>query len=553
MKKYLILILLILLSSSVYAQKNSIKLLAVTQENNQGVIIELGLDTVDGTGKVFLETYPLSQIDTQISIRMAKMTACQMSESYCLNKDFMYSMKTEAPVIAGPSAGAAISLLTMASLENKKLDEYAVITGTINSGGVIGPVGGIKEKVKAAETAGMKTILIPKGDLNESDLNSLKNSSNYTLIEVSNIKEAYAIFTWTKEENKTLVVDAEYKKIMKSMNEEICERNEDLISEIKDINDSKYEKTKELAVNLSEEAKILSSEEKYYSSSSRCFGSNVYAREILIEIINATNYEQNNLSLEIQTKLVELEEYLNSTKITNLGQLEASMIIRERIFDARDNLKDENLTKMSLSYALERAYSADSWKSFMIKSGKNIDETKLKESCSAKIDEVYEIYNYVSIYMPSLLQETKKELEDAKSYLKTEDYALCLFKASKSKAEIDVLLGVLYASTTNIDNLVDSKILAAENAIVNQIESGAFPVLGYSYYEYAMVLKDKDKYTALLYAEYGIELSNLDIYFPQKKPFELKIDFLIATVSLFVIVLCVFATKKQHKRKITLR
>ena len=36
-------------------------------------------------------------------------------------------------------------------------------------------------------------------------------------------------------------------------------------------------------------------------------------------------------------------------------------------------------------------------------------------------------------------------------------------------------------------------------------------------YEYAKSLKDDDKYSALLYAEYALELSNLDIYFDNSK------------------------------------
>ena len=37
------------------------------------------------------------------------------------------------------------------------------ITGTINSGGIIGPVGGTKEKLEAASKLGLKTVLIAKG------------------------------------------------------------------------------------------------------------------------------------------------------------------------------------------------------------------------------------------------------------------------------------------------------------------------------------------------------------------------------------------------------
>ncbi len=90
--------------------------------------------------------------------------------------------------------------------------------------------------------------------------------------------------------------------------------------------------------------------------------------------------------------------------------------------------------------------------------------------------------------------------------------------------------------------------------LAKQIEKGSFPILGYSYYEYATALKDKEKHTALLYAEYGIELSNLEIYFPQKKPFEFKVNFLTTIISLIVVGVCIFIAKDQHKRrKITLK
>ena len=42
------------------------------------------------------------------------------------------------------------------------------------------------------------------------------------------------------------------------------------------------------------------------------------------------------------------------------------------------------------------------------------------------------------------------------------------------------------------------------------------PILGNSYYEYGSVLLSRNESISLLYAEYALELSNLDIYFPSK-------------------------------------
>ncbi|MBU1111309.1 MAG: hypothetical protein KJ896_00900, partial [Nanoarchaeota archaeon] len=44
-----------------------------------------------------------------------------------------------------------------------------------------------------------------------------------------------------------------------------------------------------------------------------------------------------------------------------------------------------------------------------------------------------------------------------------------------------------------------------------------FPILGYSYYQYAQTLQEEDPYSSLLYLEYSLELSELDIYFPEEE------------------------------------
>src|SRR5689334_6276052 len=104
-------VLAILCVQNVFAQHNSIKLMAVNEATKKGTIVDLGLDVIDGSGKIFIETYPLSQIDTQISLRVAKINSCKITEIYCLNKDFLYSINSNSPIIAGPSAGAAVTLL----------------------------------------------------------------------------------------------------------------------------------------------------------------------------------------------------------------------------------------------------------------------------------------------------------------------------------------------------------------------------------------------------------------------------------------------------------
>ncbi len=537
-----------------FAEKNTIKLLAVDEATEEGTIVNLDLEIKEGSGKIFIETYPLSQIDTQISLRTAKIIACKTTEKYCPGKDFVYSIKASSPVVAGPSAGASMALLTLASLENKKINPEIIMTGTINSGGVIGVVGSIKEKIKAAAESSMKTVLIPRGEENATELIAYGNEINITVIEITDLEEAYEFFTGEKISYPSLRTNREYEAIMKNLNEEICRRTHSIMEEIKNYTVSKhYSPDIEKGTNLTMEAAKLYSRKLYYSSASRCFGANVYFREVLLSVQNITGEIFNQNVKDTEKAILSIETELNSTKINNLGDLETAMIVRERIFDARENLKliNETHSLRELSYAVERVYSADAWKQFFGFSGKEIDETKLKESCILKLEEVQELYNYVSIYFPMLLQESKRGLDAAKEYFNSGDYILCLFKASKSEAEVNAALSTLYIKESSVESLLENKISAAKKAIQKQVQKDIFPILGYSYYEYSTALDENENYVRLLYAEYGIELSNLDIYFPAKKPFGLRINenALLTLILGFIMGITLFLIRKPYKRK----
>ena len=72
--------------------------------------------------------------------------------------------------------------------------------------------------------------------------------------------------------------------------------------------------------------------------------------------------------------------------------------------------------------------------------------------------------------------------------------------------------------------VLDSKILAVKRVIAENSAGGKFPILGYSYYRYATSLKEEESYTALVYLEYAMEMSDLSLYFPEKKTFLQRIS-----------------------------
>jgi len=65
--------------------------------------------------------------------------------------------------IDGPSAGAATTIALLSLLENRRIKEGYVITGTVEEDGRIGQVGGIPHKALAAAKEGATHFLVPKG------------------------------------------------------------------------------------------------------------------------------------------------------------------------------------------------------------------------------------------------------------------------------------------------------------------------------------------------------------------------------------------------------
>tara|TARA_Y100000310_G_scaffold335277_1_gene416880 strand:+ start:403 stop:1185 length:783 start_codon:yes stop_codon:yes gene_type:complete len=134
---------------------------AINQEGD-GVSTKLIVKAEEGTGKTLVDINSLLYwVDTQNSIRMAKVVAKNYTGYNLNNYDLTFSVDANASLIGGESAGAALSLATIAAIQNLELKDSVMITGTINHDGSIGPIGGILEKAKAAKDVGSTLFLVP--------------------------------------------------------------------------------------------------------------------------------------------------------------------------------------------------------------------------------------------------------------------------------------------------------------------------------------------------------------------------------------------------------
>ena len=567
----LIAVLTLIPSAAAAANTGSIKLLAMSELDSgvfKGSIADLTLEIRPGTGRVFVNTFPISKIDTQISMRFAKQIACRHAEADCSKYDFIYTLKASSSIVGGPSAGAAAAVLTSALLSSTQLKDSIAITGTINSGELIGPVGGLKAKIEAASDEGISKVLIPKGSAlskegNETDnitisLVDYGNELGIEVIEVSTLDDAFYHFTGKEpeEQKKELVVDPEYERIMKSLAVMLCERSQfleemylsehSMLGKNKTINNSMLD-IEESAANATEKAHAAFEDEDYYTSASYCFRANINYGYLLNYFRNLSIDEMENITANLEQEIDDFEDSVDSMQLRTLTDMQAYMITKQRISEAREKIESAaesmNSTADSaywIAFANERLFSAKTWGEFFGAEGQEfmLDNETFRESCEIKLSEAEERYQYVNFYFPGTLSATKDEIDTAAKDKKKGNYIMCLYKASLAKAQASVVMSAIGVDKDMVEEIVSQKILAAEQAIIEQQEIGIFPIMGYSYFEYANSLFEDDPSSAMMYAEYALEVSNFDFYFEKKDGIKIpKIELRVALIFIFGILI----------------
>tara|TARA_B100000315_G_C14498215_1_gene551063 strand:- start:83 stop:1261 length:1179 start_codon:yes stop_codon:yes gene_type:complete len=274
--------------------------------------------------------------------------------------------------------------------------------------------------------------------------------------------------------------------------------------------------------NLTRRATSARINESHYSAASYCFGANYQYRRLILELQNLTQEEIAARARELRFTFKDLSKEIDYKQLSTLTDLQSYLIVKLRIDEAileLDKLIEENSTNTDgLAYAMERGYSALSWANFFDTGSTKaeIDHEILEQSCIKKIGEAEERVQYARIYLPNSAVEAAREIKDARNYQRNMSYALCLFTASKAKAGANVVLNNLGVQQDQLQTVIKDKLKIVKKSLHREIEKGIFPILGYSYYEYADSLSAEDPFSSLIYIEYASELSNFDMYFDSK-------------------------------------
>ena len=126
---------------------------------------------VPGKGDVKI-TGRLGEVMTesaQAALSHVKSVAVELgiSDDAFKRRDFHIHVPEGATPKDGPSAGIALATALASLLSGRAVVEGLAMTGEITLRGRVLPIGGLKEKVLAADREGLKTVLFPDGNVKD--------------------------------------------------------------------------------------------------------------------------------------------------------------------------------------------------------------------------------------------------------------------------------------------------------------------------------------------------------------------------------------------------
>ena len=158
-----------------------------------GDTLQIEVNVMPGKGEIML-TGQLGDVMKE-SARTGISYIRSVSRNYDIADDFFetHDIHIHIPEGAvpkdGPSAGITMATAMLSAITEKKVRADIAMTGEITLRGRVLPIGGLKEKLLAAKSAGMKTVLVPKE--NEKDVEELSGeiTKGLEILPVSHMKE----------------------------------------------------------------------------------------------------------------------------------------------------------------------------------------------------------------------------------------------------------------------------------------------------------------------------------------------------------------------------
>jgi predicted S18 family serine protease len=577
-------------SNSSYA--NTVSLLAVSENSDgdivSGSVIDLKLVTKPGSGNVFIKQGSLVEIDTQISITNSNKIACNLFKLDCDSYDFYYEFDSNSLVLKGPSASSAIAILTAKTVNREKIrTDDVVITGSLNSGGIIGVVGGVDKKIETAVKKGFDKVLVPAF----SDFNKTKVYSDIKVIRSVDIIDAYNEFNGNKYSLELEKVESsEYQLLMKKLSDDMCARaydindsiNYDLIKE-----NSTEEMLIESSISSLNDSKIADLKGNYYSMGSYCYNANLNLKNTFenLQNLSLVNRDIKMVEFEKTVKssldLFESNEY--KSNIRTLNDFYVYLILIDRTYEALEIIESANELKLNLSnferfnesknstelvindsvvlslennillqknrlhsYSVERFYTVSLWEKFISHTGPEIvfDELKVSDVCRKVNREISIKKELLLSYDIDVFEELINEQLEYDGIFKNK--YLCIYKGLELDGRINTVLNSAGITSIEEKEFID-KFVELTTTRINLNSHGSFPFIPTIYSEYSGdLIAQGDVGSGLLYSNYAMSYSSLNLYLEDdsvkiEEVFELGFERLFDNLFFVVTILIVIA------------
>lgn len=158
-----------------------------------GEIISVETASMEGSGKLLL-TGSLGEVlqeSAQAALSLIRSRSAEFGIKEYFFKDMDIHIHFPAGGIAkdGPSAGITIFAALLSLLTNRPARRDIAMTGEMTLSGRILPIGGIREKLLAAQRAGIKTVLLPLANKEEVEILPPDVLENLEVVLVDNADE----------------------------------------------------------------------------------------------------------------------------------------------------------------------------------------------------------------------------------------------------------------------------------------------------------------------------------------------------------------------------
>jgi len=538
---FLIFILAILLNEhTVLSDSHTVTIRAPavkkTETGLEGVLSYITVSVQPGSGHVFMDTWPLTQIDMQGSSRLAVGIACEATGHDQNSYDFFITFRSDSPVIGGPSAGGAMTVALVAALQGWKIKDNVMMTGMINPDGSIGPIGGVLEKAQVAHENGVTLFLIPEGQRIVSvakpqtqtigPLTIVTSSTekidvvehaqkNWGLEvrEVYDITEAVYNFTGEQLPSHERIQASPDTYPMRSYAESEIENASSLMAQTEKSLDSytggyKQDFARILAEgdsSLSSAQKNLESK-KYFSALSDAFNAEIpieFAQNLLAYVVSEDTKNISSLLAETETLYKEKRNDTITDSFYGITYLEcmatAQLQVGEAeglIAKAKDAMNGRNYVNAiySLSMAKQKLNSSSFWARLAstYKTQTVISSTKIQNAADTMMSNAELSYVYASELLgdSEVVRKSGEFVTKSKHEFESGEYAASLFDALQALSYANTSVEMLVSGEEVLQQRLNVARSDAETAIAISRQNGIEPLLASSYFELAETQKD---------------------------------------------------------------